>query len=230
MSDAVGTRRPQFGEGPLSRAAALVYTLLVVELLLLLTTVPGLIPLLLLERDASNLPLAAACALPLGPALAAALFATHHRSRDITDLRPAAAFWRGYRVNLRGVLRIWVPLLVWLTIVAVNLAHFTEAAVPGWWAVLLVLVALAATLWGANALVISSLFEFRGTDVARLAAYFLVRTPGVALGTAGLLIAAAGVTVASSEAVLALMGSVFVALHLLTCQPMITRIEEEFTG
>jgi hypothetical protein len=230
MSDAVEARRRQFGEGPLSRAAALVYALLVVELLLLFTTVPGLVPLLLLDRDASNLPLAAACALPLGPALAAALFALRHRSRDITDLRPAAAFWRGYRMNLLAVLRVWVPWLVWLTIVAVNLAYLAEAAVPGWWAVLLVLIALAVTLWGANALVISSLFEFRTTDVARLAAYFLVRTPGVALGTAGLLIAAAGVTVASSEAVLALLGSVFAAAHLRICHPMITIIEKEFTG
>src|SRR4051812_29804719 len=68
--DAVGAGR-QFGVGPLARAAAFVHTLLVVELLLLATTVPGLVPLVLLDRDASNVPLAAACALPLGPAVSA---------------------------------------------------------------------------------------------------------------------------------------------------------------
>ena len=69
-----GARR-QFGEGPLSRATAVVYTLLVVEFLLLLTTAPGFILFILLDRDASNVPLAAACALPLGPAFSAALYA-----------------------------------------------------------------------------------------------------------------------------------------------------------
>ena len=69
--------RPGFGEGPLSRAAALVYTLIVVELLLLATTLPGLVPLVLLARDVSNAPLAALCLLPLGPALSAALYALH---------------------------------------------------------------------------------------------------------------------------------------------------------
>src|SRR5258705_8120945 len=70
MSDAAAAQR-QFGEsvtssdvaglqGPLARAAAVVYTLPVVELLLLLTTAPGLILLILLDRDASNVPLAAA--------------------------------------------------------------------------------------------------------------------------------------------------------------------------
>ena len=220
----------RFGEGPLARAAALIYTHLVVELLLLGTTLPGLLLLILLDRDASNIPLAAACALPLGPALAAALYALHHRRRELTDLRPAAAFWRGYRLNFRGALAIWVPWLAWLTIVGVNLAHFSAAGVPGWWAVLLVVVAVAATLVAADALVITSLFSFRAADVARLAASYVGRRPGVTLGNACLLVVAAGVTAVASEAVLALLGSVFAAALLLrTCRPMIAEIQRDFT-
>src|SRR5262245_43481862 len=98
MSDAAGAQH-RFGEGPFSRAAALIYTVLVVDGLLIITALPGLVPLVLLEGDASNIPLAAACALPLGPSLAAALYAMNRRSNDIADLHPAAAFWRGYRLN-----------------------------------------------------------------------------------------------------------------------------------
>ena len=47
----------RFGNGPLARAAALIYTLLVVEALFLATGGVGLVPLVLLDRDASNLPL-----------------------------------------------------------------------------------------------------------------------------------------------------------------------------
>ena len=65
MSEAVRARRREFGAGPRSRAAALVYALLVVELLFLVTTAPGLVLLVLLDRHPSNIPLAAACALPL---------------------------------------------------------------------------------------------------------------------------------------------------------------------
>jgi hypothetical protein len=229
MSQAASTRR-QFGDGPLSRATALVYTLLVVEFLFVVAVLPGLVPLFLLDRDASNAPLAALCALPLGPALSAAVYALHRRSRDIADLKPAAAFWRGYRMNIKGVLKIWVPWLVWMAVVGVNLANFSVTDLPGWWAALLLLIAVTATLWVANALVITSLFVFRTVDIVRLAAYFLVRRPGVILGNAGLLVIAAGVTYLATEAALALVGSILAAMLLQTCRPMIAEIREDFTA
>jgi len=229
MIEDTGVRR-EFGEGPLSRAAALVYSLLVVELLFLLTTAPALVPLVLLDRDPSNIPLAALCVLPVGPALSAALYALHHRTADLTDLHPAAAFWRGYRANVAGALRIWIPWVAWLAILAINLANFAAAGVPGWWAVLLVLVALAVSLWGLNALVITSLFSFRTRDIVRLAAYFVGHARGVTLGHAGLLAAVVGVTVLTSEAVLALLGSVFALAVLSTSRPVTDEVRREYTG
>ncbi|GAA4697417.1 YesL family protein [Phytohabitans rumicis] len=229
MSAVAGARR-QFGSGPLSRVAALVYTLMVVQVLLLASALPGLVPVLFLEQDASNAPLVALCALPLGPAVSAALYALRHRSRDITELYPARAFWRGYRANLRGVLLVWVPWLAWMTILGINLGNFAGAGVPGWWAALLGAVAVLAALWLANALVITSLFAFRAVDVARLAVYFLAATPGVTLGNAGLLLIAAGVTAYASEGVLALLGAAFLVVLLRNAGPMITRVEKEFTA
>jgi hypothetical protein len=229
MSEPIGTRRREFGDGPLSHAAALIYTLVVVELLFGVSTLPGLVPLMLLDRDPSNIPLVAACAVPIGPAFAAALYALHHREHGLFDLRPAAAFWRGYRVNVVAVLTVWVPTLVWLTILAINLTYLDDAGLPAWWSGLLVVVAAAAALWGTNALVITSLYDFRAADVARLAVYFLGRTRGVTLGTAGLLIAAVGVTVALSEAVLALFGSVLAMVLLRVTRPMVDVVRAEFT-
>ena len=89
-----------------------------------------------------------------------------------------------------------MPLLLWLVVITLNLANLDAAGVPGWWAGLLVAIGAAASLWGVNALVISSLFVFRVRDIARLAAYFLLRTPSVTVGNALLLLAAAAVTAA----------------------------------
>lgn len=220
----------RFGDGVLSRLAARVHTLLVVDVLLLVSCLPGLVPLVLLDRDASNLPLVAACAVPFGPALAAALHVLHHQRPDVTDLRPAARFGRGYRANLGPVLRIWLPLVTWLAVIAVNLAHFPVAGLPGWWAALLLLVATVALLAGANALVITTFFVFRTRDVVRLALHFLVRTPQVTLGNAALCAAVVAVTVITSEAVVALVGVlVVVALRQITT-PMTTIIRREFTA
>lgn len=219
-----------FGRGPLSRACATVYTLLVVEVLLLLAVAPGLVALVLLDRDASNLPLAASCALPFGPAFSAALYALRHRGTDLADLHPAAAFWRGYRLNAVGVLKVWIPWLAGMALVAPTLAHRAAAGVPGWWSVLLVAAAAAATLWVANALVITSLFAFRGRDVARLAAYFLVHRPKSTLGTACLLLVVTAVTVVATEALPALLASVLAVALLQVCRPVTTEVREEFTA
>jgi uncharacterized membrane protein YesL len=219
-----------FGEGPLSKGSAFIYTLMAVEFLLLVALLPGLIPYLLLARDASNLPLFALCALPAGPALSAAVYALRQRRLDLTDLKPATAFWRGYRANFWSALQIWAPLLVWLTIIAVNLSYLTSAGVPAWWAALLVVIAFGATLWGINALVITSLFSFRARDVARLAVYYLGRTKTVTLGNVCVLIVAGGLAVLASEVILGLLGSVLALMLLQTCQPMIADIQKEFVA
>jgi uncharacterized membrane protein YesL len=222
------TARREFGQGPLARAAAAVYTLLALEVLCLVTAAPCLALLVLLDRDASNVPLAAACVLPAGPAWSAALYAWHRRSRDMTDLRPAAAFWRGYRANALDSLKVWVPWLAAMTLVGIVLTHRGAAGIPGWWEVLLALVAAVSALWLANALVIASLFAFRAPDTARLAAYFLARSGKATAGNLLVLLAVTALTVAVSELVPVLLASALAAATLLNCRAMTEEIRERF--
>lgn len=219
-----------FGTGPLAKVSALVYTLLVTEGLFLLTTAPGLVLLLLLDRDASNLPLDALCLLPAGPAASAALFALHKRQSDLADLSPAKAFWRGYRLNAAGALKVFVPWLAAATMIAMTLAHRHADGVPGWWTVLLLVIAVGGTLWLVNALVITSLFAFRTIDIARLATWFLGRTPLVTLGNAGVLLAAALITAYGTEALTALLVSALSLLLLGSSHKMIENVRRDFTA
>ncbi|GAB7105080.1 hypothetical protein JCM4814A_33940 [Streptomyces phaeofaciens JCM 4814] len=218
-----------FGTGVLSRAAALLHTLLTVEALLLAAATPGLIALFLLDPDPANLPLAAVCLLPLGPALSAALYALHHRGRDLTDLHPARAYARGWRLNAVPALTLWTPLLAWLTVIAFTLTHFAATGLPRWWAALLGLTGAVSLLWGAHALVLTSLFAFRSRDTARLAAYFLLRHARATAGAASLLVLAAGLTALLTEALPALLAAPLL-LSLLHCErPVIAETEEDFT-
>ncbi|MFD7813065.1 hypothetical protein ACFV6E_08995 [Streptomyces sp. NPDC059785] len=218
-----------FGTGPLSRAAALVHTLLTVEVLLLLAASPGLPVLLLAGNDPANLPLAALCLLPLGPAVSAALYALHHRDRDLTDLHPARAYRRGLRLNALPVLKLWAPLLAWLTLIAFTLTHFAATGLPGWWAVLLLAVGAGSLLWGAHALVLTSLFAFRTRDTARLAGYFLLRHGRATLGAASLLVLAGGLTALLTEALPALLAAPLLLSLLHSSRPVIAETLEDFT-
>jgi hypothetical protein len=218
-----------FGVGPLSRAAALIHTLVTVEALLLAATAPGLVGLFLLGPDSSNLPLAAVCLLPLGPALSAALYALHHRDRDLTELRPARTYRRGWRLNALPVLKLWAPLLAWLTVIAFTLTHFSATGLPGWWAVLLAAIGVGSLLWGAHALVLTSLFSFRARDTARLAAYFLLRRGRATLAAGSLLVLTAAGTALLTEALPALLAAPLLLSLLHGSRAVIAETQEDFT-
>ncbi|MGI5429298.1 hypothetical protein [Streptomyces sp. CA-179760] len=223
-------RTSDFGTGALSRVSALIHTALTVEALLLLTASPGLAGLLLLGPDPANLPLAALCLLPLGPALSAALYALHHRSRDLTELRPARAYLRGWRLNAVPALKLWTPLLAWLTVITFTLTHFSATGLPGWWALLLGATGAGALLWGAHALVLTSLFTFRARDTARLAGYFLFRHGRATLAAASLLILTAALTALLTEALPALLAAPLLLSLLHGTRTVITETQEEFTA
>ncbi|MDQ0598261.1 hypothetical protein QF037_002606 [Streptomyces canus] len=225
----MSTPSTAFGIGPLSRAAALIHTLVTVEALLLVAAAPGLAGLFLLGPAPSNIPLAALCLLPLGPACAAALYALHHRDRDLTDLHPARTYWRGWRLNALPALKLWTPLLTWLTVTAFTLTHFSATGLPGWWAVLLAAIGLGSLLWGAHALVLTSLFSFRARDTARLAGYFLFRHGRATLATASLLVLTAAGTSLLTEALPALLAAPLLLSLLHGDRPVIAETQEDFT-
>ncbi|MER6180458.1 hypothetical protein [Streptomyces sp. NPDC001652] len=225
----MSTPSTAFGIGPLSRAAALVHTLVTVEALLLVAAAPGLAGLFLLGPAPSNIPLAALCLLPLGPACAAALYALHHRDRDLTDLHPARTYWRGWRINALPALKLWTPLLTWLTVIAFTLTHFSATGLPGWWAVLLAAIGLGSLLWGAHALVLTSLFSFRARDTARLAGYFLFRHGRATLATVSLLVLTAAGTALLTEALPALLAAPLLLSLLHGDRPVIAETQEDFT-
>ncbi|WP_279328088.1 hypothetical protein [Streptomyces sp. OS603R] len=223
-------RADAFGTGPLSRAAALIHTLVTVETLLLLTAAPGLAGLFLLAPEPANLPLAALCLLPLGPSATAALYALHQRSGDLTELRPARAFLRGWRLGAGPALKLWAPLLAWLTVIAFTLTHFPATGLPGWWASLLAVTGVGGLLWGAHALVLTALFAFRARDTARLAAYFLVKQPRATLGALSLLILTAAGTALLTEALPALLSAPLLLSLLHAGRPVIEETREHFTA
>ena len=220
--------RREFGDGPLGRAANAIYWYAVVELLLVVTALPGLLPLALLDRSVGNAPLVVLCLLPLGPAASAGLYALRDRRRS-DALTPAASFWRGYRLNWADTLRVWAPALVVLGILGVSLGGLDTTGVPGWYAVGLLVIGAGLLLWAVNVLLIVSFFGFRTRDSARLAAYYLAARPLVTLGSVSLLVLAAGVIVLTADPVFGALAVVWLALVLHNARPLLADVEERFT-
>jgi formate hydrogenlyase subunit 3/multisubunit Na+/H+ antiporter MnhD subunit len=211
----------------LGQVTGAIYWYLVVTVLVALTCLPALVALMLLDRSAANAPLAALCLAPIGPALSAALFAVRDRL-NADEPTPARSFWRGYRLNAGDVLRLWLPALIALAVIAVSLTNLEAAGVPDGYAAVLLAIGALVLLWAMNSLVIGSLFAFRTRDLARLGAYYLVRLPLVTLGTASLLILAAGIVYLTSDAMLFLVGGLWAALLLRNAQPLVRHVQARF--
>jgi hypothetical protein len=228
---AVDERDPaaEIGPGILSRASAVVYWFLVIELMLVLTTGPGLVLVLFLAGDAANAPLIALCFAPVGPALSAALFAWRVFLSD-RDLAPARHFLRGYRLNWLDVLRWWLPVLAALTVIGFTLANLGHAGVPRGYGIVLLVIAVGLLLFSANALVLSSAMALRTRDTARLAYHYLIARPLVTLGALSLLVCVGGLVVLVSDWVAPLLASPFTLALLRNADPVLRDAIERFTA
>ena len=218
----------EIGTGPLARWSAVVYWFLVVEGMLVLTSAPGLVLLLLLDRDVSNLPLVALACVPFAPSVAAAVFAWRVFARD-RDLSPARHFWRGYRLDVLDVLRWWVPTVGVLGIIAVNVTHLGAAGIPPLLGVVLGAVALLVVLWSGHALVLSALFSFRTRDIARLGAYFIAGKPLVTLGFVSILVLTVALAYVSDWLVV-LLAAPLTYFYARTAAPVVAAAEAQFTA
>lgn len=215
------------GDGVLARGAVVGYRFLVLEVVMLVSLAPSLALATALDRDPSNLPLLFLALLPAAPALSAAV-SVLARPEEIADLATGRRYRQAYRKNVVDVLRLWGPLVVGLGVVAFSLAHLDVAAVPAWWGGALVVVALLGTVWGMNALVITSLFDFRARDVARLAAHLLGRRPLTTLKHLSLLVLLAGTTYLTSDVVPVLLAPLVAAVLLSSSARLRTDITQEF--
>ena len=224
-----GDPAAEIGAGILSRIASVVYWFVVIEAMLLLTTAPGFLALLFLDRSAGNAPLIGLSFAPVGPALSAAVYAWRVFLND-RDLSPARHFRRGYRLNWLDVLRWWLPALAVLTVIGFSLANLELAGVPSGYGLVLVVIAVVVLVWSTQALVLSSTLSLRTRDTARLASYYLAARPASALGALSLLIASGGLVVLTSDWVLALLASPFALLLLRNADPVLRDATERFTA
>lgn len=166
--------------GVLMLIAEWTYWLMIIELLLLLALSPAIALSLLLAQNATTPLWIAVAALPVLPALAAALRAWRARHVD-PDPTPARHFARGYLSCARETMSIGLLLVPMLGVLGVNLQAVSGPSVlQVLYALLLVIVLLA----GLRATSITSSFSFRFRDLLRLTAFTLTTMP---LGTLRLL-------------------------------------------
>lgn len=191
---------PRRSRGLFIEITEAVYWFLVIDVMLVLASAPTIVLWTLIAQGAPNALLFAICALPLLPAISAALYSWRTRSTD-DELVPARRFLRGYRLNLRDSLTVGTPVLLVLGLLLFDIAHGSAAGTRALNAVFLV-VAVLALLVLTRALSIVSAFSFRPIDVFRLTAFTLLTKPLSTLALISLGVLTLGIIVVVGEFVL----------------------------
>ena len=91
-------------------------------------------------------------------------------------------------------------------------------------------VAVLGSLWLMNMMLISTSFNFRQRDLARLSVYYLGTTLRITVGNLSVLFLAAVLVLLTSDWVLFLCGSLFVYLFARNTADLVKQVEVRFTG
>lgn len=203
------------------------YRFAAIELALIVATAPTWITFMFLERHPSNIPLYALFALPVGPAVQAAVYA-FRRDPDGPP-EPWRRFWRGWRTGVNQSLVVWIPAVVLAGITLMNFAYADAAAVAFPLVIMgLVLAGVVAVLSVAALTVIAS-FAFRTRDLPKVTIFGLGSRPMSAVGVLAVAFLACVLLVFTFDAVLLLLAALFCFGLLVTVRPMLDAVRKALT-
>ncbi|MDQ0802262.1 putative membrane protein YesL [Arthrobacter sp. SLBN-112] len=225
-------KKAEYGAGPLFRAAGTVAGVLTGSALLALANV--LLLGALVAAPFTGVWLVLPALVPAGPALVACMYA-FNRMLAGNEGQVYQDFIRGYRMNVGQALQVWLPYLLVLGVIAVNLAGSpaslgpTNPAAPALRLAMLVLAFLVATA-ALNALLLLSRFSFRTRDLYRLSLYSFGARKRASLGNAGILFVTGSLLLMTTAYLLPLLAGAVVFLVCLNSRPLLAHVEEKFTA
>ncbi|HEY0188712.1 MAG TPA: hypothetical protein VGC67_14570 [Cellulomonas sp.] len=203
--------RDEVGEGRFSLAVDAFVWCVRLTVQLAVAALPIVLLALLLRPDESLAWLVVLAALPVGPALAAGLFAVRARYRE-PHLAVERAFWRGYRRTWRDVVPLWMVATLVLGAIALVATGGGTAGIPALYRGVLLGLGVLVALGTLHALALAAFFRFPVLDAAQLGAYFLVRRWRVSLALLVLVVAAFGVAAVLSDVALVVLSGLWVWL------------------
>jgi Protein of unknown function, DUF624 len=216
-------------DAPLTRVTEVIYRHLALGLSLALACLPTVIVQMLFRSDLSNIPVFVGALLPVAPALSAGLY-TVRSWRQASDGGPFAMFLKGYLLNVRDVLKWWVPVVLAGIVLSINIvfadAVFAGPALRG----VSIVCAVLSVLWSGHALVISSFFSFRTRDVARIATVELLSRWRVSLAFVSLAVVAIALVYFGTEIALLVLAWAFVVMIELVSRPVVNAVTVRFTA
>lgn len=179
----------EYGQGKIYSFTNHIYWLALLNIYFVLCNIVFLFIFLILEPTFSNIIFYFLALIPSGPAISALCFAIGKLVRE-KEIYPTKDFFNGYKLNFKDTMKLWLPMLLIIFILIVDLQYFhLEASVINqilsivFLVVLLLISGLSLYIFPINVI-----YKFRTRDIYKLSIYYSFKKKKITFGNIGIVI------------------------------------------
>lgn len=223
-------KQQEFGQGILSVVTNHIYWFMLTNIYFVFCNLIFLIAFMTLEPELSNMILIFIALIPTGPAITALCYVMDKLVRE-KEISPTRDFFYGYKINLKDTLKVWLPMIVAIFILIVDLQYFYQESTK------INQIMAIVFLVGLGFLIcillyvfpITAKFKFRMRDVFKLSFYYSFKKLKITTGNIGILIIALFLMIITTDFLFIIIASVLSYVLTLNSRAVIDDIEENYT-
>jgi uncharacterized membrane protein YesL len=219
----------QFGEGLLFSLTNHIYWLIMTNIYFILCNVLFLFFFMTLEPTFSNITIYFLALIPTGPSVSALFYSIGKLIRE-KDLSPLRDFFHGYKINFKDTMKFWLPLLLVLYILFVDLQYFNSnpTTINNILSVVFSIAIIVMTILVMYAFLINAGFTFRLKDIWKLSVYYSFMKVKITFGNIGIVIILLCLSYLVSDFLIVFVASLVCYLFMLNSKEVVEDIKINF--
>jgi len=222
-------KKRDFGEGILFSLTNHIYWLLMTNIYFVISNAIFLFFFMTLEPTFSNITIYFLALTLTGPSLSALFYSIGKLIRE-KELSPLRDFLHGYKINFKDTMKFWLPLLLVLYILFIDLQYFNSnpSVTHHILSVIFFIGILITMIIMMNSFLINAGFKFRLKDICKLSIYYSFKKVKVTFGNIGIIIISLFLTTITSNFFIVFMASVICYVFLLNSRDLLEDIKLNF--
>jgi uncharacterized membrane protein YesL len=218
-----------FGEGILFGVTNHIYALFMTNIYFVLCNIICLFFFITLEPTFSNITIYFLALIPTGPAITALFYSIGKLIRE-KELSPLHDFIHGYKINFIDTMKFWLPLLLVLYILIVDLHYFNSNAstINSVLSVVFLVGIILTMVISMNAFLIIAGFKFRFKDLWKLSVYYSFKKVKITFGNISIVIITLFLLSVTSSFLLLFIASLICNAFLLNSKGLFEDIQLKF--
>ncbi|WHZ03209.1 YesL family protein [Neobacillus sp. YX16] len=218
-----------FGEGILFGVTNHIYALFMTNIYFMLSNIICLFFFMTLEPAFSNITIYFLALIPTGPTISALFYSIGKLIRE-KELSPLNDFFHGYKINFKDTMKFWLPLLVVLYILIVDLHYFNSnlSTINNVLSVVFLIGIILIMIISINAFLISAGYKFRLKDIWKLSVYYSFMKVKITFGNISIVIITLFLLLITSNFLILFIASLICYAFMLNSKGLLEDIQLRF--